>query len=255
MIYAKSSMPCAGSQVCDRDCSDGITLALSAKRPAAVGGGLFVYASVNKQAQRWIKADCFNDVVNDLRALLRASVGKNAPPTTAIYDGQTLQGTIESGNRAGYDGHKKKNGSKIHIAVDSLGYLLGLVVTPANEQERAQVAELSRQVQEATGKNVKLVWVDQGYTGPEAEAAARQHDIVLEVVRLPEAKKGFVLLPHRWIHTRVNVIVERSFSWKSRFRRLVRDYERLPETVAGLHFVAFACLMLTRLLGKAFWSA
>ena len=186
---------------------------------------------------------------------MRLAVGKKAPPSTAIYDGQTLQGTIESGNRAGYDGHKKKNGSKIHIAVDSLGYLLGIVVTPADEQERAQVAELSRQVQEVTGKSVTLAWVDQGYTGPATEAAAQQHGITLEVVKSPEAKKGFVLLPHRWIHTRVNVIVERSFSWKSRFRRLVRDYERLPETVAGLHFVAFACLMLARLLGKTLWSA
>lgn len=206
------------------------------------------WEAVFQQAQRWIKADCFNDIVNDLRALIRASVGKKAPPTTAIYDGQTLQGTIESGNRAGYDGHKKKNGSKVHVAVDSLGYLLGIVVTPANEQERSQVAELSRQVQEVTGKNVTLAWVDQGYTGPAAEAAAALHGIALEVVKLPEAKKGFVLLPHRWI-------VERSFSWKSRFRRLVRDYERLPETVAGLHFVAFACLMLARLLGRTLWSA
>ncbi len=123
------------------------------------------WEAVFQQAQRWIKADCFNDIVNDLRALLRLAVGKKAPPSTAIYDGQTLQGTIESGNRAGYDGHKKKNGSKIHVAVDSLGYLLGIVVTPANEQERSQVAELSRQVQEVTGKNVKLAWVDQGYTG------------------------------------------------------------------------------------------
>jgi len=68
------------------------------------------------------------------------------------------------------------------------------------------------------------------------------------VVRLPGAKKGFVLLPRRWV-------VERSFAWKSRFRRLVRDYERLPETVAGLHFVVFACIMLTRLLGTSLWSS
>ena len=94
MTCGKSSTLCAGSQVCDRDCSDGGTVAVFAQRPAAVGGRLFVYASVNKQAQRWIKADCFNDIVNDLRALIRAAVGEKAPPTTAIYDGQTLQGTV-----------------------------------------------------------------------------------------------------------------------------------------------------------------
>jgi transposase len=200
-------------------------------------------------------------MVHDLRELLRIAAGKHPQPTTTVYDGQTLQGTIETGKRAGYDGHKKKTGSKVHATVDSLGYLMALVVTPANEhvhscvkQERHQVEELSRQVQEVTGKSIKLAWVDQGYTGPEAATAAGKHGIELEVVKLPKAKKGFVLLPYRWIHTRVNEIVERSFSWKSRFRRLVRDYERLPQTVSGLHFLAFACLMLKSLLGKTLSS-
>ncbi len=75
-------------------------------------------------------------------------------------------------------------------------------------------------------------------------AAAAEHGIRLEVIKLPEAKKGFVLLPRRWV-------VERSFAWAARFRRLAKDYERLPETVAGLHFVAFACLMLQRLITVA----
>jgi transposase len=79
--------------------------------------------------------------------------------------------------------------------------------------------------------------VDQGYTGEAPAAAAAAHGIRLEVVKHPEAKRGFVLLPRRWV-------AERSFAWTTRFRRLVRDYERLPETVRGLHFVAFACLML-----------
>jgi transposase len=81
--------------------------------------------------------------------------------------------------------------------------------------------------------------VDQGYTGETAEQAAKQHGIELHVVRLPEAKKGFVLLPRRWV-------VERSFAWVARFRRLARDYERLPETLAGLHLLAFALLMLNK---------
>ena len=112
-------------------------------------------------------------------------------------------------------------------------------MTPAHEQDRAQVSELAAQVQPATGENVELAYVDQGYTGEEAIQAAQQHGIQLEVVKLSEAKKGFVLLPKRWV-------VERSFGWATRFRRLVRDYERLPETVAGLHFVDFACLFLQR---------
>ena len=206
------------------------------------------WAAVYQQTQRWIAAGCFEDIVDDLRELLREATGKKAQPSAIILDAQTLPGTIESGHRAGYDGHKKKNGSKIHVAVDTLGSLLAVVVTPANEQEREQVEELCRQVQAVTGGSAELAWVDQGYTGEGARNAAAEHGITLEVVRLPEAKKGFVLLPRRWV-------VERSFSWKSRFRRLVRDYERLPETVAGLHFVVFACLMLTRLFASAAWGA
>lgn len=203
--------------------------------------------AVYDQTQRWIRAGCFEDIVHDLRELLRLAADKKAQPSAAIYDAQTLQGTIESGHRAGFDGHKMKNGTKIHLAVDTLGHLLSLVVTPANVQERAEVEELSRRVQETTGSSVALVWVDEGYTGPNAKTAAKEHGIELEVVKLPEAKHGFVLLPRRWV-------IERTIAWKSRFRRLVRDYERLPETVAGLHFVAFVCLMLARLFGTTHWS-
>ena len=99
-------------------------------------------------------------------------------------------------------------------------------------------------VQEATGWSVELAWVDQGYTGEEPAADADARGMELVVVRPPEAKKGFVLLPRRWV-------VERSFAWAARFRRLAKDYERPPETVAGLHFVAFACLMVHRLVTVA----
>jgi transposase len=191
------------------------------------------------QAQRWIKAGVFEQLVQDLRAVLRLQAGRKAQPTAAILDSRTLQSTPESGARAGYDGAKKKKGSKVHLAVDTLGHLLALHVTPANEQDRAQVSELASQVQQVTGENVELAYVDQGYTGEKPAQAAQQHGIQLEVVKLPEAKIGFVLLPRRWV-------VERSFGWATRFRRLVRDYERLPETVAGLHFLAFACLFLKR---------
>jgi transposase len=121
--------------------------------------------------------------------------------------------------------------------VDTLGHLLALYVTPANEQDRAQVQELAQQVQEVTEQAVEVAFVDQGYTGEEPAQAAQAAGLRLEVVKLPEAKKGFILLPRRWV-------VERSFAWAARFRRLARDYERLPETLAGLTFLAFAILML-----------
>jgi transposase len=195
--------------------------------------------AVYDQSQRWFRVGCFENIIGDLRVILRRGAGRTDEPTAAIFDGRTLQSTPESGGRAGYDGHKRRKGSKVHIAVDTLGHLLGLIVTPANEQERAQVAELAQAVQEATGESVEIAFVDQGYTGPEPEQAAKEHGIRLEVVKLPEAKRGFVLLPRRWV-------VERSFAWTTRFRRLVRDYERLQETLADMHLVVFAILMLSK---------
>ena len=155
-------------------------------------------------------------------------------------DSRTMQSTLESGERAGYDGYKKRKGSKVHIAVDTLGCLLALKVTPANEQDRAQVADLTAHVQEVTGQNVKIAFVDQGYTGEEPATQAAQNAVELYVVKLSTAKRGFVLLPRRWV-------VERSFGWASRFRRLARDYERLPQTLANFHWLAFAFLFLRNL--------
>lgn len=199
------------------------------------------WEAVYQQTQRWLKAQVFESMVGDLRVLLRLAQGRAEEPSAVILDARTLQSSPESGGRAGYDGHKKRKGSKTHMAVDTLGHLLALHVTPANEQERAQVAALAEEVQEITGSRVEVAYVDQGYTGDEPAEAAEAHGIQLEVVKHAEAKRGFVLLPRRWV-------VERSFGWMARFRRLARDYERLPQTLAGLHFVAFAVLMLTRAL-------
>jgi len=197
--------------------------------------------TVYQQTQRWLKAGVFEDMVRDLRMLMREIEGRSPQPRAAILDSRTLQSSPESGGRAGYDGHKRRKGSKVHLAVDTLGQLLAVLVTPANEQDRTQVAALAEQIQEATGDSVEVAFVDQGYTGEQAAADAEAQGICLEVVKLPTAKRGFVLLPRRWV-------VERSFAWMARFRRLARDYERLAETLAGLHFVAFAVLMAPRFI-------
>lgn len=202
------------------------------------------WEAVYQQTRRWLAAGCFEAMTHDLRAILRWSEGRADAPTAAIFDSATRQSSPESGHRAGYDGDQRRKGSKVHLAVDTRGHLLAWPSTPANEQDRAQVGVLAAAVQEATGQTVELVFVDQGYTGAKPAAAARQHGLELEVVTLPEAKRGFVLLPRRWV-------VDRSFAWAARFRRLANDDERLPETVAGLHVVAFACLMLHRLVTVA----
>jgi transposase len=125
--------------------------------------------------------------------------------------------------------------------VDTLGYPLALSVTPASEDERTQVHALTAQVQAVTGEHVEIAYVDQGYTAPDPTASAAAHGSELVVLKTPEAKRGFVLLPKRWV-------VERSFAWMSRCRRLARDCERLPQVLTDLHFLAFACLMLHQLI-------
>src|SRR4051795_6341962 len=144
--------------------------------------------TIHQQTMRWIRAGCFEAMAHDLRAILRLLVERNEQPTAAIYDSRTLQSTPESGERAGYDGAKRRKGSKVHIAVDTLGHLLALKVTPANEQDRAQVAALSEAVQEATGQSVQLAFVDQGYTGQTPAEDAAAHGVRLEVIKLSEAK-------------------------------------------------------------------
>jgi transposase len=200
--------------------------------------------AVYQQTQRWVCAGCFQTLVEDLRLLLRLAAERNDAPSAMILDSRTLQSTPESGGRGGYDGAKKRKGSKVHIAVDTLGHLLALKVTAANEQDRTQVEALAQAVQHVTGDHVALAYVDQGYTGETPAAAATAHGIKLEVVKHTQAKRGFVLLPRRWV-------VERSFAWAARFRRLARDYERLASTLAGNHWLAFALLMLKSIFAKS----
>lgn len=164
------------------------------------------WAAVYQQTQRWLAASCFEAMVDDLRGVLRLAAGRKAEPGAVIIDSRTLRSTPESGERAGYDGGKRKKGSKIHIAVDTLGHLLALHVTPASADDRGEVERLARTVQAVTENHVEVAYVDQGYTGERAAKAAAEHGISLEVVKLLEAKRGFVLLPRRWV-------VERSFAW------------------------------------------
>ena len=204
------------------------------------------WAAVHQPTQRWIAAGVFEAMAHDLRVVLRLAdveakggAGRGPHPPAVVLDGTGLQSTPGSGPRAGYNGHKRKTGSKLHLAVDTLGHLLALRVTPADVDERAEVAAPAAEVQAVTDASVEVAFVDQGYTGAAVAADAAAAGIAVEVVRLPEAKRGFVLLPRRRV-------AERSISWRRRFRRLAKDYERLPETLAGLHYLAFACLTLAR---------
>ena len=157
------------------------------------------WQAVQQQGERWIRAGVFEAMAHDLRAIVRWLDGRHADPSAVILDSRTIQSTPTSGARAGYDGAKRRKGSKVHAAVDTLGNLLAVVVTPANEQDRAQVGTLCERIQDVCGQRVEVAFVDQGYTGQPAREAAEAHAIRLEVVKHSEAKRGFVLLPRRWV--------------------------------------------------------
>lgn len=160
-----------------------------------VPGDLPPWAAVYQQFRRWLAAGVFEARVADVRSIARAWAGHKGRPTAGCIDSRTLQSTPESGGRAVYDGAKRRRGSKVHVAVDTLGHLLALKVTAAFAGDREQVAALAAEVQQSTGSSVEVACVDQGYTGLNPSQAAQQHGIRLEVVKHPMAKRGFVFLP------------------------------------------------------------
>lgn len=154
---------------------------------------------MSQQTRRWLAAGVFEAMTHDLRAMLRWADSRADAPTAVVFDSATRQSTPKRGHRAEDDGYKRRKGSKLHAAVDTLGHLLVIVVPPADAQDRAQVAALAGAVQEATGQSVEVAFVAQGYTGQQSATDATAQGIRLEVVKLEAAKQGFELLPRRWV--------------------------------------------------------
>jgi transposase len=186
-----------------------------------------------------------------LREQVRAKQEKRDPdPSAGIVDSQSVKGadTVSKATR-GYDAGKKINGRKRHIVTDTLGLLLVVMVTAASIQDRAGgrgILELLRSL----APGVRHVFADGGYQGQLIEIAKRLWGIAVEVVKKPAEQIGFAVLPRRWV-------VERTFSWLLRWRRLARDYERLPEVHEALVKWAMVGLMLNRLApppGPRPWS-
>ena len=196
---------------------------------------------VYQQTRRGVEAGCFAALVHDRRLLVRLAAGRAGPPAAASRDARVRLSSPERGARAGDDGHQRRTGATGQAAVETLGQLLALTAPPAHADERPQVAARAAPLPAGTGAHVELAGVDQGATGEEVALRAAAHGIHLEVVQLPEAQRGVVLLPRRGV-------VARRFAWSARFRRRAREYERLPTGLAGLHFLAFACLLLHRVI-------
>jgi transposase len=179
--------------------------------------------------------------LNDaLRICLRAQERRDAQPTAAILDSQSVKADGHGGE-VGFDAGKKINGRKRHILVDTLGLLLGVVVTPASCPERDGAQQVLQRVAGWFTK-MRKIWVDGGYTGENFQSWVKDRwpKLEVEVVKRSESTKGFAVLPRRWI-------VERTFGWLMRHRRLVRDYERTETSAEAWVYLAMLRIQLRRL--------
>jgi transposase len=179
--------------------------------------------------------------LNDaLRTLVRRTCGKRCQPTAAILDSQSVKSDGHGGS-VGYDAAKRIKGRKRHLLVDTLGLVLAVAVTPASTTERDGAQTVLGQVL-GWFTWLRLLWVDGGYTGDAFALWVKGlcPKLVVEVVKRSDATVGFKVLPHRWV-------VERTFGWLMRHRRLVRDYENTETSAAAWIFIAMIRLQLRRL--------
>ena len=199
------------------------------------------WQTVYRYFRAWRQDGTLNRMHDALRERVRAKQqGRNPQPSAGIVDSQSVKGadTVAKATR-GYDAAKKINGRKRHIVTDTLGLLLVVIVTAACVHDRDGGRGILKLLKAAL-PGVRHVFADGGYQGQLIAIAKRAWEIVVEVVKKPAEQVGFAVLPRRWV-------VERTFSWLLRWRRLVRDYERLPETHEAFVKWAMVGLMLNRL--------
>lgn len=177
-----------------------------------------------------------------MRKQVRQREGREASPSAGIIDSQTVK-TTEQGGPRGYDAGKKINGRKRHLLVDTIGLVMMAVVHPADIQDR-DGAKLVLEAIEGLFPRLQLIWADGGYRGQLVDWVKSTFNWLLEIVKRPDDQVGFVPLPRRWV-------VERTFGWLGRYRRLSKDYERLPQASEALIYAAMTHIMLRRLARKS----
>jgi transposase len=193
--------------------------------------------------ERWAARGLPQRIVDRLRDQLRVGAGRAALPTAAIIDSQTVRGADTVGAAtSGYDGGKKTKGRKRHVAVDSNGWLLAVLVTAASVQDRDAGHRLLALLRERF-TTITLVWADGGYAGRLVTWATAVLALAVTVVKRTDDVRGFVVLPRRWV-------VERTFGWLCRHRRLVRDYERRPEHHEAMIWWATTAIMTRQLVAQ-----
>ena len=190
----------------------------------------------------WRRNGTWQKIHDRLRVSVRQAAGRHPEPSGAVVDSQSVQ-TTEQGGVRGYDAAKSVSGRKRHVLVDTLGLVLLVVITAGNAQDRA-AARILLSMLAMRFRRLRVVWADGAYAGSGLHHWVRRlrpwGKVRLVIVRKPKGQRGFAVLPWRWI-------VERTFAWLGRWRRLKADYECLPETTEALIHIAMIRLMLRRL--------